>query len=118
LRRRAFAAGFAFRWIVSSPPAEVRRHEAGARAWKLSRGPAFLLASQAMGKLQMTTAKKADRRAAEKGSGQGGTSNAGGTSTGPGSSSGSGTRKDNQGASAGAASKKAATGRPGHKTGG
>jgi hypothetical protein len=67
----------------------------------------------------MTTAKKADRRAAEKGSGQGGASNAGGTATGPGSSSaGSAARKGNQRAIGGTGSAKADRGRPGHKTSG
>ncbi|MCB4825149.1 hypothetical protein [Roseicella aerolata] len=66
----------------------------------------------------MTTAKKADQRAAEKGSGQGGTSNAGGTATGPGSSSASAQEKGNQREIGGSGSAKADAGRPGHKTSG
>jgi hypothetical protein len=66
----------------------------------------------------MTTEKKANRRAAETGSGQGSISNAGGTATGPGSSPGTGSKQDNQRNIAGTGSAKAAAGRPGHKTSG
>jgi hypothetical protein len=62
----------------------------------------------------MTTAKKADRRAAEKGSGQGGISNAEGTATGPGSTPASASKKDNQRSIGGTGSAKAAKSRPGH----
>jgi hypothetical protein len=62
---------------------------------------------------QMTTAKKADERAAKQGSGQGGTSNTGGTATGPGSSSASAQDKGNQREIGG--SGKGDRGRPGHK---
>ena len=64
----------------------------------------------------MTTAKKANERAAKQGSGQGGTSNAGGTATGPGSSSASAQDKGNQREIRGSGSAKADSGRPGHKT--
>jgi hypothetical protein len=64
----------------------------------------------------MTTSKKADRRASERGSGKGGVSNAGGTATGPGSSSASAVGKENQRNIGGTGSAKAARGRPGHKT--
>jgi hypothetical protein len=65
----------------------------------------------------MATSKKADRRAAEKGSGKGGVSNAGGTATGPGSSSASSALgKENQRNIGGTGSAKAARNRPGHKT--
>ena len=63
----------------------------------------------------MTTAKKANERAAKQGSGQGGTSNAGGTATGPGSSSASAQDKGNQREIAGSGSAKGNAGRPGHK---
>ncbi len=64
----------------------------------------------------MTTAKKADEAAAEKQSGQGGTSNAGGTATGPGSSSASSAEnKGNQRDIEGARSSTAEGSRPGHK---
>lgn len=61
----------------------------------------------------MTTAKKADRQAEEKGSGQGTTSNEGGTAAGPGSSSATGSRQDNQRNIQG--TDRPAPGRPGHK---
>jgi hypothetical protein len=64
---------------------------------------------------QMTTAKKADERAAKQGSGQGGTSNTGGTATGPGSSSASAQDKGNQREIGGSGSAKGDRGRPGHK---
>jgi hypothetical protein len=64
---------------------------------------------------QMTTPKKADERAAKQGSGQGGTSNAGGTATGPGSSSASAQDKGNQREIGGSGSAKGDRGRPGHK---
>jgi len=63
----------------------------------------------------MTTARRADRRAAELGSGQGSISNEGGTATGPGKSPDAEPRKDNQRDIAGTGSDKAANGRPGHK---
>jgi hypothetical protein len=64
----------------------------------------------------MTTAKKADRRAAETGSGQGSVSNTSGTAAGPGTVPAGEPRRDNQRSDAGAGSAKAASGRPGHKT--
>ena len=64
----------------------------------------------------MTTAKKADRRAEELGSGQGSVSNESGTSTGPGSFPGSGDKGDNPNSIGGAGSNKTANNRPGHKT--
>jgi hypothetical protein len=64
----------------------------------------------------MTTAKKVDQHAMEKGSGQGSTSNAGGTATGPGSSSASAQNKGNQREIGGSGSAKGDAGRPGHKT--
>ncbi|HEV7263567.1 MAG TPA: hypothetical protein VGN83_01420 [Falsiroseomonas sp.] len=66
----------------------------------------------------MTTAKKADKAdkaAAEKGSGQGGTSNAGGTATGPGSSSASAAKGENPRSIGGTGSTKTGRNRPGHK---
>ncbi len=66
----------------------------------------------------MTTAKKADKAAEEKGSGKGGASNAGGTATGPGSSSASATKQDNQRSIGGAGSTKTDRNRPGHKANG
>jgi hypothetical protein len=66
----------------------------------------------------MTTAKKANKAAAEKGSGQGGTSNAGGTATGPGSSSTGAAKQDNQRSTGGAGSTKTDRNRPGHKSNG
>jgi hypothetical protein len=68
----------------------------------------------------MTTANKADRQAAEKGSGQGsGPGNAGGAATGPGSSSAGSAAapKDNLRDIGGSGSAKAERGRPGHKSG-
>ena len=64
----------------------------------------------------MTKAAQANHRAAEKGSGQGGESNAAGTAAGPGSSPASRSKKDTQHSIAGNGSDKAARGRPGHKT--
>jgi hypothetical protein len=68
----------------------------------------------------MTTAKKADRRAEEKGSGQcSGPGNAGGTATGPGGSSASSADpKQNQRETGGSGSAKADRGRPGQKISG
>jgi hypothetical protein len=67
----------------------------------------------------MTTSKKSDQRAAAQGSGEGGTSNAGGTATGPGSSSASSAaEKGNQRDIGGSGSAKADQARPGHKTNG
>lgn len=67
----------------------------------------------------MTTAKKADERAARKESGQaGGEGNAGGTAAGPGSSSATASKKDNQHSIGGTGSDTAAASRPGHKTSG
>jgi hypothetical protein len=63
----------------------------------------------------MTTAKKADRRAEETGSGKGGTSNAGGTARGPGSSSAGAAKDGEQRSIAGKGSPKTAKNRPGHK---
>jgi hypothetical protein len=76
-------------------------------------GPVFGLRKR---KIRMTTAKQADRRAAEKNSGQGGVSNADGTATGPGSSAASRSKQDNQHSIKGAGSAKANASRPGHKT--
>jgi hypothetical protein len=64
----------------------------------------------------MTKAKSADRRAAEKGSGQGSVSNKDGTATGPGSSAKSRSKQDRQHAIGGQGSATAARSRPGHKT--
>ena len=64
----------------------------------------------------MTTAKKANERAKKLNSGQGTTSNAGGTATGPGSSSASATKQDNQRDIGGSGSAKTGANRPGHKT--
>lgn len=63
----------------------------------------------------MTTAKKADKRAAKQGSGQGSVSNAAGTETGPGSSAESRSKKDGVHGIAGTGSPKTARNRPGHK---
>jgi hypothetical protein len=64
----------------------------------------------------MTTAKKADKRAAEQSSGQGTVSNAGGTASGQGSSSATASKSDNQRDIGGSGSSKTAGNRPGHKT--
>jgi len=64
----------------------------------------------------MTTAKKANQRAEKLHSGQGTTSNAGGTAAGPGSSSAPETKTEAQRSIAGAGSPKTAGNRPGHKT--
>ncbi len=67
----------------------------------------------------MTTAKKADKAAAEKGSGGGSRiGNEGGTATGPGSSSASAKEKGNQHDIGGAGSPKTTRNRPGHKANG
>ena len=66
----------------------------------------------------MTTAKKANERAAEKGSGKGGASNAAGTQTGPGSSAESRSKQSDVRDIGGAGSAKTTRNRPGHKTGG
>lgn len=63
----------------------------------------------------MTKATQSNRRAAAKGSGQGGESNAAGTATGPGSSPTSRSKKDPQHSIFGNGSEKAARGRPGRK---
>jgi len=63
----------------------------------------------------MTTAKKADRRAAEKGSGQGSASNAGGPTEGTGRMAENEPRHDNQRNIGGTGSGKADSSRPGHK---
>jgi hypothetical protein len=65
---------------------------------------------------QMTTEKKANKRAAETGSGQGSISNADGPATGAGSAPSAEPRHDNQRTDAGAGSAKTAHNRPGHKT--
>ncbi|MBL6079064.1 hypothetical protein JMJ56_13685 [Belnapia sp. T18] len=64
----------------------------------------------------MSTAKQDNRRAAEHHSGEGGTSNAGGTATGSGSSSASGGKGDKQRDISGSGSDKSTHNRPGHKT--
>lgn len=66
----------------------------------------------------MTSARKADERAAEKGAGQGSASNAGGIAAGPGSSSASAQGRDNQREIGGSGSARADAGRPGHKSSG
>ncbi|MBP0445277.1 hypothetical protein J8J14_10855 [Roseomonas sp. SSH11] len=63
----------------------------------------------------MTTAKKANQRAEELGSGKGGTSNAEGPAAGAGTAPSQEARHDNQHNLAGTPSAKAASGRPGHK---
>jgi hypothetical protein len=63
----------------------------------------------------MTTAKKADKAAAQKGSGQAGTSNVCGTAAGPGSSSATATQQENQRSIGGTGSAKTDRNRPGHK---
>ena len=63
----------------------------------------------------MTTAKKADRRAAEKGSGQGDVSNEAGPAAGTGRLAENEPRHDNQRDIAGTGSAKSDGGRPGHK---
>ncbi len=63
----------------------------------------------------MSTAKQDNRRAAEQHSGEGSTSNAGGTATGPGSSSASAAKGDEQRNIAGSGSEKTTHNRPGHK---
>lgn len=64
----------------------------------------------------MTTAKKANERAAERGSGEGGVSNVEGPSAGAGTMPSQGAKHDNQREIGGGGSEKAARGRPGHKT--
>lgn len=63
----------------------------------------------------MTTAKKADRRAAETGSGQGSVSNAAGPAEGTGRLAENEPRHDNQRSISGTGSPKGDGGRPGHK---
>ncbi|MCR0982423.1 hypothetical protein [Roseomonas populi] len=65
----------------------------------------------------MTTEKKANERAEKQGSGQGGTSNEAGPSAGAGTAPSQGAKHDNQRDIGGSGSEKAASGRPGHKTG-
>ena len=66
----------------------------------------------------MTTAKKANKRAEETGSGKGGISNESGPSAGAGRAPSEAPHRDNQRNIGGTGSAKADSGRPGHKTGG
>jgi hypothetical protein len=79
------------------------------------RGAALEAGHEARQEDAMTTAKKADKRAEETGSGKGGTSNAAGTATGPGSSAASRDSHDAQRDIGGAGSAKTGNKRPGHK---
>jgi hypothetical protein len=63
----------------------------------------------------MTTAKKVDRAAAKKGSGQDGVSKAAGSATGSGSFSASAAKQENQGSISETASEKTGRSRPRHK---